>query len=171
MNNFWIELSEESKEELIEKYRSLKVMSDINSLNKVLLLEELFGINNLNPKQPIKIWEDIEDLYPEYKVWINGFIAFSIDNKYIGNNKISNGIIAMLKIAKLIELGYGGMITDEEWKCVTMPKYIIELRSNGDLVCEVSYCFKRFVAFRTQQQREEFLKFNKNLLKDYYMMP
>lgn len=164
-NNIWIELSEESKEELIEKYRSLKVMSDTNSLNKVLLLEELFGINNLNPKQPIKTWEDYMKVnYSNYPP-TSQLLEFLINI----DDKISNKLIATIKISKLIEAGYGGMVTEEEWLDYDTLKYCI-VCIGITLEKMESYDGKEFITFHTREQRDEFFKNNKQLCKDYYMI-
>lgn len=173
MNNIWNELSEESKEYVLKVFNDLEPVC-ANDLVRMNLMDELFGKENLNPKPQIKTWEDINKNASELGLKIDWddyshvtIIRFYDNEKDL---KIIRRVLATIKIERLIEQGYGGMITDEEWKRVTMPKYIIESRYNGDLVLEVTYGFKHFIAFHTLQQREEFLKFNENLLKDYFML-
>lgn len=178
MNNIWEQLSEEDRIFLRKSYQEMKEVSNKNKYlydnmleDQEKRLEGIFGKENLNPEPQIKTWEDIENLYPSYKVWMDGFIAFCLDNRYIGDNKISNRLIAAIKIAKLIEECYGGMITDEEWRNCTIPKYYIWYNNMyNTLVRDNTYAAKEFIAFHTEEQCDEFFKNNEQLCKDYYMI-
>ena len=84
-------------------------------------------------------------------------------------------MIATYKIAKLIELGYGGMVTDEEWKNKDITKWIVVPNDdNGKLIIvDTWHNSKRgCIAFHTQQQAKEFMSYpeNRTLVKQYYMI-
>lgn len=172
MNNIWNELSEESKKYVKRVFSEFEPVCQ-EDLVRMNLMDDLFGKENLSPKPQIKTWEDyLESIKDEQAQSLTGGLdKVSLDSGYVNRDfPAFKKAIATFKIAKLIEVAYGGMITDEEWKRLTIPKYIIDARYNGDLVLEVTYGFKCFIAFHTSQQREEFLKFNEDLLKDYYML-
>ena len=84
---------------------------------------------------------------------------------------IVKSALALLKIHQLIEVGYGGNITDEEWKEHTKTKYTIDSKDKK-LICSYTYHFKSHIAFHTKEQAEEFLSYIENvqLLKDYFMI-
>ena len=88
-----------------------------------------------------------------------------------GISPIERSALALLKIHQLIEIGYGGNITNEEWKEHTKIKYTIDLKDKK-LICSYTYHFKSHIAFHTKEQAEEFLKYSENvqLLKDYFMI-
>ena len=67
-------------------------------------------------------------------------------------------VIAEYKI-KLLMSYYGGEITREKWKSDNMTKYVIEMLSDYG-----------FLAFHTKEQRDDFLKYNEQLVRDYYMI-
>ena len=64
---------------------------------------------------------------------------------------------------------FGGAITDEEWKDITVEKYAICRLDNAiSLMC--SYLDYRFLAFHTEEQRDLFLEKYRDLVKDYLMI-
>lgn len=76
-------------------------------------------------------------------------------------------MLAMAMISQLMPY-YGGQVTDEEWG-TDIYKYVIE-RSRNEINCDVwrsNYCF---LAFHTKKQRDEFLKYNERIVKDYLMI-
>lgn len=88
------------------------------------------------------------------------------------DNKIILKAIATLKIAKLIELGYGGIVTAGEWKNTNIEKYCVyavegKIDFNGYSLYEY-----HFIAFHTSEQREEFMSYSENveLIKQYFMI-
>lgn len=153
----------------LEKSGDEDAYSIIDCNSQISKLEELFGKENLQFEPKIKTWEDIEKAYPRYRreastlTMIPGAKTMELINK----------ITATYKIAKLIELGYGGMITDEEWRDETISKYCIGLNMNGELSGE---CKKgnshEFIAFHTLQQAEGFMFYqeNRTLVEQYYMI-
>lgn len=115
-----------------------------------------------------KIWNEIEDNINDTTIAVDNLSsALPITT----NHKVIKSALAFLKIHQLIEIGYGGNITDEEWKEHTKTKYTIDLKDKK-LICSYTYHFKSHIAFHTKEQAEEFLSYIENvqLLKDYFMI-
>lgn len=74
----------------------------------------------------------------------------------------------MAQISQLMPY-YGGEITDEEWEDRSIRKYII-FRRTSYIGGYDTYSNYEFLAFRTAEQRDEFLKNNEQLVKDYLMI-
>lgn len=114
-------------------------------------------------EQTPKVWDDIVTANPD--------ILKNID--FLGANShdpVSKSALALLKINILIEKGYGGNITNEEWESCDAKWVIKVFTSKFDYT---SVCHDRsHVAFHNQEQAEEFLKHPENieLLNDYFMM-
>ena len=64
---------------------------------------------------------------------------------------------------------YGGEITKEEWRNDKLIKHTIERNCISAVVCE-TFSWYNFLAFHTKQQRDDFLKYNEQLVKDYLML-
>ena len=64
---------------------------------------------------------------------------------------------------------FGGAITDEEWGDQTTNKYAIRRWSGYLDVENLCYAYNP-ISFHTKEQRDLFLKENKQLLKDYFMI-
>ena len=93
-----------------------------------------------------------------------------------GISPIEKSAIALLKIRQLIEVGYGGNVTHDEW--------VNDIKENNLWSVYFDYYDNEFypiftaghfthVAFHTKEQAEEFLSYPENiqLLKDYFMLP
>lgn len=86
---------------------------------------------------------------------------------------IEKSVLALLKIHQLIEVGYGGNVTNEEWfdwdNCIYFIEYNGEDKEYKILT---TVCYKKHIAFHTKEQAEEFLSYHENvqLLKDYFMI-
>ena len=88
---------------------------------------------------------------------------------YLGNyNKIKRHIRSFLIINKLMPY-YGGVITRDEWRDASMDKYIIK-RFGSDVDFSINNHDYHFLAFHTEEQRDEFYNKNKQLAKDYLMI-
>ena len=85
------------------------------------------------------------------------------------SEKIAKSMLAMAMISQLMPY-YGGEVTDEEWKDSTKHKYIIALSQGKITKYEWNTCNYYFLAFRTKEQRDNFLKYNEKLVKDYLMI-
>lgn len=125
---------------------------------------------------------DLEDVTPktwsEYincpKCEITSTVSLSLNgNDYLENDSaIEKSALALLKIHQLIEVGYGGNITNDEWNNPKISKYVVICR--GKIIEEIICALQReAIAFHTEEQRREFLKYPENirLVKDYYMIP
>lgn len=82
--------------------------------------------------------------------------------------KHAKSALAMAQISQLIPY-YGGKITNDEWEDSSIRKYIIFRKMSYVGRCE-AYSNYEFLAFRTAEQRDEFLKNNEQLVKDYLMI-
>lgn len=128
----------------------------------------------LRKKKPTLKWEDLKrisgcyitdncSIRPATNVIANG------ENKNIFlTEKHAKSALAMAQISQLIPF-YGGEITDEEWKDSDMKKYVIT-RDGNEIRSVANYTRHEFLAFHTSEQRDEFLKNNEQLVKDYLMI-
>jgi len=128
-------------------------------------------------EQEVKTWNDLikRDL-PSSSKYINGWsvIHEAIGDNFSHNNKNcfidekhAKSALAMAQISQLMPY-YGGAILNEEWKYSTR-KYVISGYKNtikDDYAVNLHY----FLAFHTKEQRDMFLKYNEQLVKDYLMI-
>ena len=82
--------------------------------------------------------------------------------------KHAKSALAMAQISQLMPY-YGGGVTAGEWGDSTVTKYILHVFKNK-VIKEITCDRKEFLAFRTAEQRDEFLKDNEQLVKDYLMI-
>lgn len=119
----------------------------------------------------IKTWDDFKRVTKnDLKIDIDTMYdtPFFYTPAFTGSEKISKALIAMIKIWKLMPY-YGGVITDEEWIDEDSYKYIIG-RYNNDITTGFVDRGYEFLAFHTEQQEIDFLKYNERLVKDYLML-
>lgn len=96
----------------------------------------------------------------------NAFVCCNI-NTFLTKEQVKSAL-AMAQISQLMPY-YGGAITNEEWN-TSSDKYIIE-RINNDIYSNISYTkYFYFLAFHTEEQRDRFMKYNEQLIKDYLMI-
>lgn len=82
--------------------------------------------------------------------------------------KHAKSALAMAQISQLIPY-YGGKIDNDEWEDYSIRKYVI-FREVNYVKLDI-FCRKyEFLAFHTAEQRDEFLKNNEQLVKDYLMI-
>lgn len=84
------------------------------------------------------------------------------------SEKIAKSMLAMAMISQLMPY-YGGEITKEEWNDANMLKYVIK-NDRGKTWTTYVYTIRDYLAFHTSKQRDMFLKYNKQLVKDYLMI-
>lgn len=90
------------------------------------------------------------------------------DKNIFIDEKPAKSALAMAQISQLMPY-YGGAITDEEWDNEDIHKYVInKYRSNINK--DTFYVNYVFLAFHTEEQRDDFLKYNEQLIKDYLMI-
>lgn len=105
-------------------------------------------------------------LQPELTVLATG------DRKNIASSrKVAKSMLAMAMISQLMPY-YGGAITDEEWRNTTSNKFTIErdCSESNQIKYDTHQFMYYFLAFHTEEQRDEFLKYNERLVKDYLMI-
>ena len=181
----WDKMPEKEKQAIIKDYQDLisdngvwrEDMTTEERNGAIQQIEWYFGKENLQPKPEIKTWEDVImsdksifdlELNPDCG---NPLICCLADNADLAE-KISNKCQATIKIAKLIELGYGGMVTEEENSDTKIKKYAPFYYGESGFVIECLYRSQdRVLCFHTQQQAEEFMSYPENveLVKQYHM--
>ena len=124
--------------------------------------------------QNIKTWEDIEKELPEFFKLSNSPNPMMIQSNEL-RNRLFKKVMAIYKIAILIEYGYGGAISDEEWEDTMFKKYGILYRpyKNGKkLFIKDIWDEKCFIAFHTREQAKEFMSYPENieLIRQYNML-
>lgn len=133
-------------------------------------------------EQEVRTWDDLCNKgLPNTSKWIDraskireSSIAsrnvFEEDKCVFIDKKHAKSALAMAQISQLFPY-FGGIITDKEWKDRSVTKYTI-LRTDWGLTkakgCN-SVCYE-FLAFHTNEQRDNFLKYNERLVKDYLML-
>lgn len=136
-------------------------------------MEWLFDKEDLQPKPKIKTWEDVEfninEHYCKLDLALGGILPTSKDDK------LRLKIKAAYKITKLIELAYGGMVTEEEWKDKNCRKYTVEWHPQDRrkfVTADFNIGEYRFIAFHTSEQRDEFMSYESNwtLVEQYFMI-
>ncbi|MCH5234491.1 MAG: hypothetical protein J1E16_04295 [Muribaculaceae bacterium] len=186
-DNLWNDLPEKYKSCYSVEYKRAKhlLKDDPNNFTAqevIRAIEPLFGSHNLNPKQ-IKTWEDVEK---ENEVIKNIFknLEFHIhrDLPYKEHDLIKRKILATYQIQQLIELGYGGIVSEEEWKKSSSYEkedaiwsIECEYKKNYDgpqfrIACGwEQVCFP---AFHSKELAEEFMSHesNRQLVQQYFIM-
>lgn len=170
----WDNMSNEEKDKIVKKYNWYQ---EKEVAEAILEFEDLFGKENLHPKPKIKTWSDVAIHKSEIWDEIHKVITTISGCSRIGN-KILNKLIATIQIQKLIELGYGGVVTEEEWDDKNVWKYCVascvQPDNNKKIRFVSPFCIgeKRFIAFHTPEQRELFMSFpeNRKLVEQYYMI-
>ena len=92
----------------------------------------------------------------------------SSDKNMAASEKVAKSMLAMAQISQLMPY-YGGEVTDEEWYNINLLKHCITCRNNK-VYKEGLGQLRVFLAFHTSKQRDEFLKYNEQLVKDYLMI-
>ena len=99
---------------------------------------------------------------------INRYWAFGSNEKNLFiDSKHAKSALAMAQISQLLPY-FGGPITDEEWYNES-SKYTIEKCMNRMIKDSTVSCYY-LLSFHTAEQRDNFLKFNERLVKDYLMI-
>lgn len=103
--------------------------------------------------------EEVEDLLYDKE----NFCIFA-------TKKQAQSALAMAQISQIManDKRFGGVITDEEWSNKD-KKYTISRRDNL-IELDFRYQYYNFLAFHTAEQRDLFLKENRDLVKQYLML-
>ena len=94
-------------------------------------------------------------------------IIKNTDKNVAINEKVAKSMLAMAQISQLMPY-YGGAVTDEEWEN-NADKYKI-IKFKNSLNASSTRFYFDLLAFHTEKQRDEFLKNNEQLVKDYLMI-
>lgn len=119
-------------------------------------------------------WLDLERLSGYYitynsKIYEANNFQISRDNRDVFlTEKHAKSALAMAQISQLMPY-HGGEITEQEWLDRSMFKYIIK-RDGCSIKLDIHHTIYKFIAFHTEEQRDEFLKNNEQLVKDYLMI-
>lgn len=84
------------------------------------------------------------------------------------SKKVAKSMLAMAMISQLMPY-YGGEITKKEWNDEDITKYCLTKSENKIVKCTAFWTYN-FLAFHTEEQRDEFFEYNKQLVKDYLMI-
>ena len=150
-------------------------VKDIN-LNEYEVDECLDNGNIVLRKKKSKFptWEDLGNISGVFIGAISEFFeasgvpACNSNRNVFLTEKHAKSALAMAQISQLIPY-YGGEITNDEWKDSSIRKYIIFRKMSYVERCE-AYSNYEFLAFHTAEQRDEFLRNNEQLVKDYLMI-
>lgn len=94
--------------------------------------------------------------------------ACYLDKHIAASEKVAKSMLAMAMISQLMPY-YGGEVTKEEWENEHIDKFIIYKAENTIKTWRVVTAYY-FLAFHTEKQRNEFLEYNTQLVKDYLMI-
>lgn len=85
--------------------------------------------------------------------------------------KQAKSALAMAQISQIManDERFGGPVTDKEWGCNDVEKYVIQRQQNS-IMRGLTFTCNLFLAFHTKEQRDLFLEENEDLVKDYYMI-
>lgn len=140
---------------------------------------EIQIVKKENKKPIIKTYQDLINNQVECRgYYINTFstikefsgrkFASNIDRNLAATEKVAKSMLAMAMISQLMPY-YGGEISTKEWNNRTIIKYSIE-RDENKIIFEEYISSFHFLSFHTKKQRDEFIKYNKQLVKDYLMI-
>lgn len=149
-------------------------VKDINLEDYEISEQSCEEIIILRKKKPTPKWEDLKRISGCYIADnciirpASNIIANGENKNVFLTEKHAKSALAMAQISQLIPF-YGGEITDEEWKDSDMKKYVIT-RDGNEIRSVANYTRHEFLAFHASEQRDEFLKNNEQLVKDYLMI-
>lgn len=128
-------------------------------------------------KPVIRTYQDLID----NKVELSGFyitnqsdifsvkgMALNFNRLISSSEKVAKSMLAMAMISQLMPY-YGGEITKKEWNNKNIDKYCL-INIENNIEEDTMFRRKYFLAFHTEKQRDEFLKYNEQLVKDYLMI-
>lgn len=154
-------------------------IKDIN-LEEYEILEQIdketIILKKKKPEYPK--WEDLKKItgyYIKAGSNISELNEFNIHDAIHFNKNVfltkkhAKSALAMAQISQLISY-YGGEITDEEWMDNSMRKYALLRNNNKIKLVDGCLMVYSFLVFHTEEQRDEFLKNNEQLVKDYLMI-
>lgn len=112
---------------------------------------------------------ELHGFYITNQSWISHINGRALNsNKLIAaSEKVAKSMFAMAQISQLMPY-YGGEIDNGMW-IYPNTKYVIRKVGNRVIADNTEHSY-HFLAFHTEEQRNEFLKYNEQLVKDYLMI-
>lgn len=93
------------------------------------------------------------------------------DNNVFATSQQAKSALAMAQLSQIMQNDprFGKPFTNADWRNKDKVKFIIE-RHDDRIIVDCWWTKWYFLAFRTAQQRDLFLKENESLIKEYFMM-
>ena len=149
-------------------------IKDINIDDYNISYQDYGNVITLTRKIKYPTWNDLNKI-------CGVFISIDSEIRSISNSdtvesernvffteKQAKSALAMAQISQLIPY-YGGEITNDEWEDNSIKKYVI-FRDVNHINTAIFCSNYEFLAFHTEEQRNEFLNNNEQLVKDYLMI-
>lgn len=146
-------------------------------------LEKIFGKSELCPEPEINTFEDLKEagkmanMFASTTVWKNPEDEREVDfTTECGDSPAERKALATLKIAQLIDVAYGGIVTADEHQNDEAWVYAITYDHNSKhypfeiILAEKSHDLLSFHS-ADYDNAERFLCYNEDLVRDFYMMP
>lgn len=146
-------------------------------------LEKIFGTSELCPEPEINTFEDLKEagkmanMLASTTVWKNPEDEREVDfTTECGDSPAERKALATLKIAQLIDVAYGGIVTADEHQYDEAWCYAITYDHNSKhypfeiILAEKSHDLLSFHS-ADYDNAERFLCYNEDLVRDFYMMP
>ena len=107
----------------------------------------------------------------EIKVAENIDSELECNHNVFATEKHAKAALAIAQISQIManDERFGGPVTIDEWKDDTINKYIIEYY-DGEIGTDCYHSSYYFLAFHTGEQRDLFLKENRDLVEAYFML-
>ena len=163
----------EEKEVRISIPEGYEIDNEKSSFEKIVFKKIKSG-------EVIKTWDDLVDKqttaplgsrYITTDCTISKLSIYHIikntDKNVAINERVAKSMLAMAQISQLMPY-YGGAVTDEEWENNAVKYKIIKFKNS--LNASSTRFYFDLLAFHTEKQRDEFLKNNEQLVKDYLMI-
>lgn len=172
----WEKLDKETRDEINGLYYELKngdlrkEYTNEELAGALSMMESLFGKDNVSKPPSINSWCDAEKRgYEVSKTFLNESAAIVYDE--FKDLHIEKRIIASCKIAKLIEVAYGGHFTLEERHNDDLIKYGIAYDDRtGNFEVTVNLTSTSLLLFRTCDLAHNFIAHNTDLLRQYFIL-
>ena len=167
----WNKLSQDAQTRIRNEY---KIISDTTPVDgfplfeSIHLLEEKYGKHNLIHKR-IETWFDVENNNHLVNIDIN-----LINLDFFNNNNliVKKSAEALIQILYLIDKGYGGIPSKMDRENANKEiYYIMYHKCDNDFFSFLDYNYIHCpICFYTDEQANKFIKNNKWLLEQYFMI-
>lgn len=148
-------------------------------VSELIALLDKYTKKEEDPRVQVKRWRDDEEAR------ISGYWITSVSDINIRDNMLNDdtnynvfvtkaqakSALAMARISQIManDERFGGVVTDEEWLSIGLPKAVIE-RESGKIAFTYKYTRWQFLAFHNLDQAELFLDENRDLVEQYLMI-